>query len=30
MKKVFENILESNDIQSIKNCVTIMAYCCEV
>lgn len=30
MKKVFENILESNDIQSIKNCVTIMADCCEV
>ena len=30
MKKVFENILESNDIQTIKNCVTIMADCCEV
>ena len=30
MKKVFENILASNDIQTIKNCVTIMADCCEV
>ena len=30
MKKVFENILESNDIQTIKNCVTIIADCCEV
>ena len=30
MKKVFENILASNDIQSIKNCVTIIADCCEV
>ena len=30
MKKVFENILASNDIQDIKNCVTIIADCCEV
>ena len=30
MKKVFEDILASNDIQTIKNCVTIMADCCEV
>ena len=30
MKKVFKNILSSNDIQTIKNCVTIMADCCEV
>ena len=30
MKKVFENILASNDIQTIKNCFTIMADCCEV
>ena len=30
MKKVFENILASNDIQAIKNCVAIMAECSEV
>ena len=30
MKKVFEDIIASNDIQAIKNCVTIMADCCEV
>ena len=30
MKKVFENILASNDIQAIKNCVATMADCCEV
>lgn len=30
MKKVFENILASNDIQTIKNCVATMADCCEV
>ena len=30
MKKVFENILASNDIRTIKNCVTIMADYCEV
>ncbi len=30
MKKVFEDILASNDMQAIKNCVTIMADCCEV
>ena len=30
MKKVFEDIIASNDMQAIKNCVTIMADCCEV
>ena len=30
MKKVFEEIIASNDMQAIKNCVTIMADCCEV
>ena len=30
MKKVFENILASNDIEAIKNCVVTMADCCEV
>ena len=30
MKKVFEDIIDSNDMQVIKNCVTIMADCCEV
>ena len=30
MKKVFENILASNDIQAIKNCVATMADCCDV
>jgi hypothetical protein len=30
MKKVFENILSCNDTQVIKNCVAIMADCCEV
>lgn len=30
MKKVFEDIIASNDIQAVKNCVTIMADCCEV
>lgn len=30
MKKVFEDIIGSNDMQAIKNCVTIMADCCEV
>ncbi len=30
MKKVFEDIIAGNDMQAIKNCVTIMADCCEV
>lgn len=30
MKKVFEDIIASNDMQAIKNCVAIMADCCEV
>ena len=30
MKKVFENILASNDIHAIKNCVATMADCCDV
>lgn len=30
MKKVFEDIIASNDMQAIKNCATIMADCCEV
>ena len=30
LEPLFEDIIASNDMQSIKNCVTIMADCCEV
>lgn len=30
MKKVFESILASDDIQEVKNCVAIMAESCEI